>query len=188
MVPDRRRAGDQQAVERAELAGVGVQDQLLEVASRRPWHSPVSACLKLVGTLDPRLACEWSWRPSARPRPKPPRAFTPRRNRKRCSPSAARSVCSTGRKERPRQPARQLAFGESGDGGGPQVCGLGLQVRLRRGHAQRQPGGRDLSRHHALAMAGHEMRVFTWPEYEPMSRVAAMSPQVPNPWASSPTP
>ena len=62
-----------------------------------------------------------------------------------------------GRQERPRQPVRQLAAGKSGDGCRPQVRRVGLSVRLRRRHAQRQPWCVDLSRDHALAVAGHPM-------------------------------
>src|SRR5205807_10550774 len=59
-----------------------------------------------------------------------------------------------GRRQRPRQSARQLAVGEPGDGGGAEVHGLRLQIRVRHRRSQRQTRRRDPARFAALVVAG----------------------------------
>ena len=59
-----------------------------------------------------------------------------------------------GRLQRPRQPARQLAPRQPGDGRRPQVPRLRLPLRVRRRRAQRQARGLPAARIAPLALAG----------------------------------
>ena len=67
-------------------------------------------------------------------------------------PQAAPRV-PAGRQQRSRQPARQLAAGQPGNGRGAQVQGLRPQVRVRRRRAHAQSRRRDSARLAALAVA-----------------------------------